>query len=227
MAGQSLSASSVRLAVNSTGAAVKEAFSTDADTVLIDVPAGPFVRVAAEGVDLAVDGQTLHGNFAFEQGTTGDGDQVVKVALANVEAGLSDASGELISVTGGQGLFVLTAGGVAGDANAAVSVAERTGIALAGQFSLAVNTTSLPVDDEIAVGSNGTTVALYLPEGFFFAVRASGARLTAGGSSSRPRVSSSRSNPRRPARQRWGLPGLPSSAASSASSGRPPVPTRC
>src|SRR5262249_5482263 len=58
-----------KVAINTTGAAVSQQVMVGGSTLALDLPAGPFVRVEGTGVSLAVSGQTLTGDFAFEQTT--------------------------------------------------------------------------------------------------------------------------------------------------------------
>ena len=81
-------AGSFAVTINGTNAAVHQEFLVGLKDVLIDLPAGVYTRVAGVGVSLTVAGQTLAGDFAFEQssGTTAGGAaaKFVRVTFANV-----------------------------------------------------------------------------------------------------------------------------------------------
>ena len=56
------------LSINRTDAAVDEIVTVGDDEIVLDLVAGPYLRVAATDVVLSIAGQTLTGDVAFEQG---------------------------------------------------------------------------------------------------------------------------------------------------------------
>ena len=56
-------------------------------TASIDVPAGPYLRVSGTNVQLELAGQTIGGDFTFEQAQATDGTNLVRVVARNVTAG--------------------------------------------------------------------------------------------------------------------------------------------
>ncbi|MCX5671146.1 MAG: hypothetical protein NTU94_07500, partial [Planctomycetota bacterium] len=176
-------AGAVGLAINTRTTAVAEEVTLGGTKQRLQLAAGKFVRIEAAGVDLTAGGQTLHGDFAFEQSTATDGSTCVIVAAANLRLGITDGSKELVSVTQGQGVFVLDSGGLFGQASAAVSVDPATGVSVSGGFSVLVNTCTTDRSATIWVGGKLVTinVARAPPGGVFLQVVASGARLVVGG----------------------------------------------
>src|SRR5262249_22987450 len=89
--------------INETADVVSGTFLVGDQTVLINLPAGPFLRIAGTNVNATILGQTLSGDFVFEK-TTSNGSPIVKVAITNVHVGLGDGTTELVSVTGGSAI---------------------------------------------------------------------------------------------------------------------------
>ena len=142
--------------INNTLAPVKETFTAGGVTTTLDVPAGPFLRVAGTGLSLTVVGQTLAGDFSFEQATATDGTKLVKVAAANVSLGLG---GNLLNVTNGSGLFLLTTAGLAGTLSATVAL-NVPNLSFVGTFGLSINNTTAAVNTTFTVGRvDGHTLA--------------------------------------------------------------------
>ena len=57
------------MAINTTNAAVNTTVSVGAGSLAVNVAAGPYVRVQALNTTATILGQTLQGNFSFEQST--------------------------------------------------------------------------------------------------------------------------------------------------------------
>src|SRR5262249_22583123 len=87
----------------------------------------------------------------------------------------------LLSVTQGNGLFFLTAAGLAGTAMAHLDVKPSTGINLSTDVSLLINTTPTAVDDMVTVG--GTPVHVKVDAGSFIKVSVTSLQLTIAGQS--------------------------------------------
>ena len=161
----------ISLAVNSTTVAVRESVVLDGQTVSLDLPAGPYLRLEGTGVVLSMFGQRLTGDFVFEQASVGGG-SVVRVAARNVTASFGDGTTAFVTLTGGTGFFVLgdpdgaagpQVGGLAGTLSGTVVIAVP-GVALTGALTLAINNRPLTdgaVTDAIAFGLQpGSTTAI-------------------------------------------------------------------
>ncbi|MBK8459221.1 MAG: hypothetical protein IPL43_02530 [Micropruina sp.] len=147
--------------INNTLAPVNTSFELAGETLTLDLPAGPFLRV--EGLNLGVEilGQTLQADVLIER-SVANGSPVTTIALARVE--LSLGSGTYgVRITGGSGLFLVTAAGLAGRISGTIVVSLPAGTSLNGALSLAVNTTTAAVSSSVTVGS--TTLSLNLPAG--------------------------------------------------------------
>src|SRR5207245_6893174 len=116
-------------------------------SIKLDTAAG-YLRIEGTGVSLNLLGQSLTGNFVVEQATNAAGDKIVKVGITS--GGLSLANG-LATVSGANGLFVITAAGVAGRIAATVAINAGSAVSLGGSFSLAVNTTGAEVVQSLVV----------------------------------------------------------------------------
>ena len=109
-------------------------------TVSVDVPAGPFVRVAATGVTLSIAGQTLTADVAFQQnGTTS-----LLLVVKNLTLRLGGDT-PVLSITDGSGVLQVTgtttkvlAGRIAG--TVALNV---PGVTLSGTLGLDISTAAI------------------------------------------------------------------------------------
>ncbi|NMM34119.1 MAG: hypothetical protein HHJ13_09000, partial [Phycicoccus sp.] len=159
----------LELQVNTTTARVTETLAVGAGTVSIDVPAGPYLRLAGTGITLGILGQSLRGDFAFERATaagvdtflgTADDTTVTRIAAANVELALTAGAARL-AITGGTALFVLpVAGGLAGRVSGTVSLTGIPGVAISGSLAVEINTTNALVKETMRVGAGSITVNL-------------------------------------------------------------------
>jgi len=165
-------------AFNTTANAVSEDFTVGSETVRLDLPAGPYTRVEVRGTDathpatLKVLGQSLSGNFAFEQITNTAGQRRVRLAASSVSLSL----GGIVSVTNGQGMLLVNNDGLAGSFSANVALTLPAGISLSGDFAIAINQTGRSINESLNIG--GQTVTLTAPAGPYLRVEARGARLS-------------------------------------------------
>ena len=128
------------LSINRTDAAVDETVTVGDDEIVLDLVAGPYLRVAATSVVLSIAGQTLTGNVAFEQAmdnTSGPTPTPVTV-LAVTDLSLS-LGGGVITLTDGHGAFVFGAGGMAGSIAGTVEL-DVPGVEFTGTLGLEINT---------------------------------------------------------------------------------------
>src|SRR5207237_10024494 len=79
------------------------------DTLLtLQLEAGPFVRLAGTGISINIAGQTLSGDFTFEQKTNAASQKVVRVNAKNINLSLGNG---LVTISGGSALFVINTSG--------------------------------------------------------------------------------------------------------------------
>jgi hypothetical protein len=150
------------VALNNGTTAVRESVTTPGGTVSLDLPGGPYVRVEGIGVRLALQGQVLTGDFLFERATVG-GTPVVRVAARNVSGSFGDGVTPYVTVTGGSGLLLLDAAGLAGFLTGTVAVTVPD-VALSGTFTVAVNSSGTGIDGvEVGFGLQpGTTQSVVI-----------------------------------------------------------------
>jgi len=117
-----------------------------------DLPGGPYVRIAATGVKLTIAGQTLEGDFGFEQITSfgadgraggGDDSKVTRLALANLNITLG---GGVLTVRDGSGTLLIKSDGIAGDFGGTIAL-NVPNVLFTGTLRVQVNTTPGEVHD--------------------------------------------------------------------------------
>ncbi|CAB5080406.1 hypothetical protein D3OALGB2SA_510, partial [Olavius algarvensis associated proteobacterium Delta 3] len=178
----------VSLAINNTNVAVSETSTVAGETLTLDLPFGPYLRVEGTGVELDVLDQTLSGDFSFEQVTslgangvpdadpnTGDDVAVVRVAAANVSLSMGDATNELLHLSNGQGALFITPQGLAGEVVGTLAL-NVPNVSLTGNVSLQFNNTGAAVSEVFKVGP--IPVPLELPAGPFVRVAGTDLELT-------------------------------------------------
>ena len=131
------------VAINRTTAIVKESVTIGDRTVVLDLPKGQFLRIAATGVELSIAGQTMTGNVALEQTSVTVNNvtsQVTVLAISDLELELGNG---LLTLTDGNGVFVFgTVGQVktmAGTVSGTVEL-NLPEVELTGDFALSINT---------------------------------------------------------------------------------------
>src|SRR5206468_2607698 len=189
--------------------------NTTADPVMVNPTADPVtvgavlipansVRVETGNTTLTVLGQTLTGNFVFEQVTGQLSPQAqknpgaappkfVRFAATGVQlfigdegttagAEVDDAAAQAdqeagVLLTGGEGFFVITPSGVAGRLGGTIKFRiPGNAVGFDGTFGVAINTTVVRVSEQFEVGAD--TVNLVLPAGPYLRVEGTGVRLT-------------------------------------------------
>src|SRR5262249_50295014 len=108
--------------------------------VPLKVEAGPYLRVQGVGVTVDVLGQSLGGDFTIEQMTVA-GAKKTRVSLKN---GTLSLGGGIVSLTKGEGDFLLTPAGLAGQFKADIGL-SLTGVTFAAAVSVKVNNTNAAV----------------------------------------------------------------------------------
>ena len=144
-------------------------------TVVIPaLPAGPYLQVQAAAAQLTVLGVTLTGDFLFESRTTNTSAKVVTVAASNVSFNLGSIANDLLNITNGSGVFIMTADGLAGRGSLSVAI-NVSGLTLSGTFTLALNETNAAVNQTVNIG--GSPITLNLPAGPYLQVNGTGVTL--------------------------------------------------
>ena len=178
----------VTLQINNLPVAVKETFDGVNGPVVLDLPAGPFVRAEMVGATLNVGPVALSGSFAFEQAEqvrAGDTTKITKIGLSGVSLtidgqDLVKVSGALILVPTGYkrdgapaAEAASTTGGLAGELRAQVGVATD-GFEVGGIVNVQVNTSGVTVEETITVGETEIIVNVgAIESGFLVEVGAS------------------------------------------------------
>ena len=149
----------LQLRFNSIPTPVEETFSVNIGgagvMVEVDLPAGPFVEIAVEGLTVNIAAITVTGDFLFSQETTPLG-IVTKIGIANFSATIQ-FNGEGIAVTEGEGGFVVLTSGVAGFVSAVVD-ASAGPVSLSGDVTVRINTTLIGIDETIVVGGRSIPI---------------------------------------------------------------------
>ena len=159
--------------INTGTAAVAATLSVGGQSVAVDLPAGPFVQVAATNTTLTIAGQTLTGSFSVQSATLAGGGSALTIVASGVSLSLA---GGAVTLSGGQGALLVTSTGVAGQLSGNVAVSLGSSVAVSGAFSLAINTGTSAVNQTFTLGSS--TVALDVPGGPYLEVQATGATIT-------------------------------------------------
>ena len=150
--------------VNKTGAAVNTAILLNGESVTLTLEDADFIRVAGRGVRLDVLGQTLSGDFFFEQTTNSLGDTRVRVAGSNIELNLGDGLLTLTSddAIDGPALFLLGPDGFAGSFSGAVAV-NVPNVSFSARLTVRVNNTGVAINETFTgVGSLNLTAGHYV-----------------------------------------------------------------
>ena len=150
------------VSINTTSAPVDESFDVAGNTVVLSLPAGPYLRVEGTHITVTILSQTFTADVVVEQATGEDGTSVTSVGLNNVDLALT-SGGFGMAITGGSGVLISAGTGVAARITGTVAVTLPAGISVSGLLSLAINTTFAAVDTTVNVGD--TTLSLTLPSG--------------------------------------------------------------
>ncbi|MDC0273053.1 hypothetical protein OAK93_01630, partial [bacterium] len=149
--GISVSSSMMSVELNTRFTAVNRIANLDGQSVDLDLPAGPFVRVSVLDGSLTLFGITdagedagLSGNFFFEKS---DGVLVLAASEVTVAVDLDGNGGEL---TDGEGAFVLRQDGLAGVLKGSLSLAV-SGVAAGAEIFLRINNTRSAVSETITL----------------------------------------------------------------------------
>ena len=164
--GASVDVSRLSVAVNTGTRAVSESVVVDGVTTTLVLPAGPYLRVEGTGIVITLAGQRITGDLVLEKARS-NGADVVRVGLRNVSAAFGDGTTDLVTLSEGVGLLVITgvspgkAGGLAGTLSGRVRM-NVPGVTLDATLTLAINTrpsTDGPVNEVLTFGDQPTTTA--------------------------------------------------------------------
>ena len=164
------------LAINTTAAPVSRTLAVGGQTIALDLPAGPYLRLEGTQLALAFAGQSLTADIAVERRTTTGGTTVTTIALANVNLALTAGGTEIAKLSGGEGALVLGATGVAGRLSGQVALSLPAGVSFTGSVSVAINTTFAAVDQTLNVGAG--TVRVNVPAGPYVRFEGTGLQLS-------------------------------------------------
>jgi hypothetical protein len=138
------------LSFNSTPKPVSERFTIAGQTLTLDLPGGPYLRVEGEGVELQMAGQRLGGDFVFENATLGQS-TITRVAARNLTGSFGDGTTAYVTLSDGSGFFIVKPEGLAGQISGHVTV-NVPDVTIEGTFSLQINNTPNTVDDTLEFG---------------------------------------------------------------------------
>ena len=128
-----------------------------------------YIRVAGTGVGLQIAGQTLTGDFVFEESADSAGGRIVKVAADNVGLKFGSGSTHYVNIAGARGQLLVTPAGVAGSLTVSGNVFNIPGLTVAlqtgGSLRIDVNTIRSAVTETFRIAGKDT--ALDLPAGPF------------------------------------------------------------
>ncbi|HEX5858381.1 MAG TPA: hypothetical protein VFY91_09765, partial [Microbacterium sp.] len=134
--------------LNNTSTDVEHSVVIDGATIALSIPKNTVrVQVGRIGklAEVSIAGQTLRGIALFEQRTTPTGTKIVRLAFTDVEMFLGDANGAGagddvgLRLTGGQGAFIVTPTGMAGEVSGAVDLVGLP-FDFSAEFTLQINT---------------------------------------------------------------------------------------
>ena len=154
------------VAVNTGTRAVNETVVVDGVSTSLTLQAGPYLRVEGTGIRIEMFGQRVSGDIVLEKARSG-GVDVVRVGLRNVSAAFGDGTTDLVTLSEGVGLLVITgpsgstAGGLAGTLSGRVRMSVP-GVGLDATLTLAINTRPTadgPVNEVLTFGDQPTTTA--------------------------------------------------------------------
>lgn len=175
-----------RVALNDTASAYNQTINVNGTSVMVNMPAGPYLRVTASGITtdadpnndyatLTVLGIGLSGNFTFERRQATGGARVVTVAASDLALNLGSEANDLISITNGTGAFIITEAGLAGTSTATIGV-NVPGLTFGGMFTVRINNTNAIVNETVSI-SGGPAVVINLPAGPYLQINGNGVTL--------------------------------------------------
>jgi hypothetical protein len=120
--------------MNLTNALVTESVTLGTRTVSLNLVAGNYVRVGGKNITLAIAGQSLTGDIAFQRsGTT------TTIVLANVGLRIGSGGADILTLSGGAGTLTLAAAGMSGVLSGMVALSVP-GVSASALMQLTINT---------------------------------------------------------------------------------------
>ena len=207
-AGVDIVATTFRIDVNTSAAAVSESLLINGDTLELSLPGGPFLQVAVIGASVFIGDEPSITADLFFRSASGDVFFGVRNFAVTIDGNV---------VGGGEGAFLVLATGIAGIASGSVSGSVGP-VSGGASGTLRINTTNTHVQRSFTF--DGQTFSLDLPQGtdgMFFDLAVTGASLNIGASSR------SRSAPARSTAVCWPACGCSSVRARRSSRTAPPT----
>ncbi|HEY3484449.1 MAG TPA: hypothetical protein VGK49_03650, partial [Ilumatobacteraceae bacterium] len=159
------------VAISNRATAIDTTFVVGTTVVAIDLPAGPYVRVAADDITITLDGAAISADVVLERRDS-------RLAVAVSGASLSVAGG-LVEVRNAGGLLVVSSAGVALRATGTIVTDLPAGVDLSGTASIVVNSTN--ADQSVALTVGGQALVLEVAASQTLAVSVSGAVIQVAG----------------------------------------------
>ncbi|MDB4369581.1 LEPR-XLL domain-containing protein, partial [Akkermansiaceae bacterium] len=132
--------------INTTSVAVNRSVTIGAETVTLDLQAGPLVGIAGEGVSLTVADQQIAGDFIIQSRANGD----LLIAIDEASTVISDGTTDFLRIDDGVGAIVATSDGAAFDVSGALTVLLPN-ISASGTFRVLVNSLPAAVNETVTV----------------------------------------------------------------------------
>ena len=117
---------------------MNETVTTGGIPAVVNVPGGPYVKVAGAGAQLTILGLALRGDFSFAR-TPLNNFSVVQVSATNASLILGDGANTIVSVNIASGMLTIAATGLTATLTGTASV-DLPNVAFAGGFSAAIDT---------------------------------------------------------------------------------------
>ncbi|MDB4265285.1 LEPR-XLL domain-containing protein, partial [bacterium] len=178
--GVTVSSSTISVELNTRFVAVQRTATLDGQTIDLDLPSGPFVRVSAldasltfSGLSAAGSAAQLSGNFFFEKS---DDELILAASSVTASVDVNGSGGEL---TDGQGVFVLRQDGLAGILKGSLAL-EVPGVSAGADIFLRINNTGGALSETVTLGADELDLIFSASEGNVFTVVLSDASLTIG-----------------------------------------------
>jgi len=125
------------LQINQSSQAVNELFEVGDTSVLLNLPAGPYIKVAGLNLDINILGQVLQGDFSFIYNQTAG---EVQIDVANAFMGIGDGDSNFVSVSIASGHLSIGSQGVSGTLNQATVSVNIPDVVFVGTFNVAIDT---------------------------------------------------------------------------------------
>ncbi|HET6548786.1 MAG TPA: calcium-binding protein, partial [Solirubrobacter sp.] len=126
----------------------------DGETVTLDLPAGPYFRLAGTGITITILDHQVKGDFQFET-LTRAGQKITRIAVANAEVDFTQGD-QGLQLRKGSGAFVFYPGsGFAGTLEGEFSLAAGGVLEISGKPVLEINTTNVRRTETITL-ENGS-----------------------------------------------------------------------